>query len=408
MNGFGLAGLAQGMSAGIDTGLKLSQIRDKGRERRALREAGQEAKEARSVAARGLMADNEVNYSPEGPARPGSSWEIGGQQFSDREQAMKAAQQEAGDPMDFYAKVAVPKIADFYIQNGDPQKAQAWQEWTEKREQKEGFRKWADAYRAGQMGNYDKVADYIFDQYKDNDDGITPISKRTVKDDEGTVTGFEVKLKNDESGEEYTQTFRPEDLMQMGMANYAPPQQFEKAYAQQQAAMEARREAAADELDFRREVSLSDRKAGQAMERDRLNDQRQTERAIMLKEMEQALGGDAKANAKIRKLREFGYSEDFIRDAMPAILGIGQYKKKASPDEVARMLHQDLVKSDPWIDGKGYSSMTPSEQKAVIRDQMKMLSDIASESSGPSPAPRGLDGSTGGAPDPGLFWTPGQ
>lgn len=408
MNGFGLAGLAQGMSQGIDTGLKLSQIRDKGRERRALREAGQEAKQARSVAAQGLMADNEVNYSPEGPARPGSSWEIGGQQFSDREQAMQAAQQEAGDPMDFYAKVAVPKIADFYIQNGDPQKAQAWQEWTEKREQKEGFQKWTDAYRAGQMGNYDKVADYIFDQYKDDDDGITPISKRTVKDDQGTVTGFEVKLKNDESGEEYTQTFRPEDLMQMGMANYAPPQQFEKAYAQQQAAIEARREAAADELDFKREVSLSDRKAGQTMERDRLNDQRQTERAIMLKEMEQALGGGAKANAKIRKLREFGYSEDFIRETMPAILGIGQYKKKASPDEVARMLHQDLVKSDPWIDGKGYSSMTPTEQKKVIRDQMKMLSDIASKSSGPSPAPRGLDGSTGGAPDPGLFWTPGQ
>lgn len=408
MNGFGLAGLARGMSAGIDTGLKLSQIRDKGRERRALREAGAEAKQARSAAAQGLMADNQVNYSPEGPARPGSSWEIGGQQFSDRDKAMKAAEQEAGDPMDFYAKVAVPKITDFYIQNGDPQKAQAWQEWTEQREQKKGFQEWTDAYRAGQMGNYEKVADYIFDQYKDDDDGITPISKRTIKDKDGTVTGFEVKLKNDESGEEYTQTFAPDDLMEMGMSNYAPPQQFEKAYAQRQAALEARQEAAKDALKFNRDVALSDRKFGQTMERDRLNDERDMDRAVTLQQMKQAMGGDAKANAKIRKLREFGYSEEFIRETMPAILGIGQYKKKASPDEVARMLHQDLIKSDPWIDGKGYSSMSPDEQKAVIRDQMRMLTDIASETNGPSPAPRGLDGSAGGAPDPGLFWTPGQ
>ena len=408
MNGYGLAGFAGGLGQGLNTGLQLGKAVRAGKERRMAKRAGEEATEKRNVAIEGLMADSSINYSDAGPVQPGERFEIDGQTYDDQGAARQAAEGNVADTMTYYRKFAVPKMTEYYMQAGEPEKAQAWQEWSEKQEQKVGMKKWAEAYSAGLRGDWNKVGDYVFDQYKDDDDGITPISKNPVKDEEGNITAFEVKLKNDASGEEYTQTVGAEDLLRIGMTNYSPPELFEKAYAQDQAAMEARREAAADELDFRREVSLSDRKAGQAMERDRLNDQRQTERAIMLKEMEQALGGDAKANAKIRKLREFGYSEDFIRDTMPAILGIGQYKKKASPDEVARMLHGDLVDTDPYINGKAYSSMTQSEQKKIIRDQMKMLSDIATESSGPSPAPRGLDGSTGGAPDPGLFWTPRQ
>jgi len=73
-------------------------------------------------------------------------------------------------------------------------------------------------------------------------------------------------------------------------------------------------------------------------------------------------------NSKIEALRGAGYSQDFINGALPSLLGIGDYRKGASPEEARRLAHSDRMKND-----RKYAKMGTEDQRAVIDKDMLII-----------------------------------
>ena len=73
-------------------------------------------------------------------------------------------------------------------------------------------------------------------------------------------------------------------------------------------------------------------------------------------------------NSKIEALRGAGYSQDFINGALPSLLGIGDYRKGASPEEARRLAHSDRMKND-----RKYAKMGTEEQRSIIDKDMLII-----------------------------------
>lgn len=320
------------------------------------------------------------------PQAAGLPYRVGNQAFATREEARAAAEKQAPDMMHFMTKTLVPRMQQAYIEHGDVEMADAWGKWAEDRDNKAAMKEWAGAYRAAQIGNFEKAADHVFNLYKRYDDGITPLSKETVKDKDGNITGFNVRLKNDSTGEEYSQFIDKKALTEMGLAALSPQAMFEQQFRRQSEADKMAAQAAAEIAKEQRGLQIDNYKAA----RDniyqkglkQIDNQYQTERddrqqnnAIERMTIEKSLDA-ANASSKVRRevgakveaLRGAGYSDEFINNALPAILGVGDYKKATSPEEARRLAFSDRMKSD-----FSYARKSPEEQKKILDQDMALI-----------------------------------
>lgn len=334
---------------------------------------------------------------------PAKRFMVGEQGFDTREQAMEAARKKAPSVMDFMSKTLVPKMQEAYVAQGDMEKAEAWGQWAEQRQNKKAMAEWASAWRAASMGNIEKAADHVFNLYKTYDDGITPLSKEVVKDKAGNITGFNVKLKVEETGEERTQFIDQKSLTEMGLAALSPPQMFEQQFKRQQAADQAaatqRAELAKEGRADNREIAKENRARAWELAKEGRTDAREASKAArdqnyalekmtIEKQLDEA-GATSKTkrevNAKVEFLRGAGYSEEFINEALPTIIGIGDYKKKTSPEEARRLAYSDRMKSDPT-----FARKAPDEQQRILDQDMKLITGGVDPKAAPNPAASGL------------------
>jgi hypothetical protein len=379
----GIGGFIRGLGGGMALGEEIGSALDRGKEKRLLKKVGKEVEAARNVAREGLIdsqtytppADMDLEANPELRGLSTTVHKVDGKRHATREDAFKATDKLAPDSMDFYQKVAVPKLKDFYTQSGDIDKAEAWDNWAKGRDQQKAFEGWSKAYRASQIGDVDAVADYVFNQYKTHDDGIDAVSKEVVKKD-GEVAGYNVTLKNKESGKEYSQFVDRDSLLNMGMQFFSPQQQFEMAYEQNQSALKAEGESAEADLKYNREMQGKQVDAQNAQNMEILKSQ--------LKTREEQVGFDRKVNL----LKERGYDENFINRAVPQLLGIRQgetgYRRSTSPEEMAKQLMVERMK-----DYK-FQRMTPEEQQDTIRQDLDFLMSFAPSAKPTRPETSGL------------------
>ncbi|HJV52798.1 MAG TPA: hypothetical protein VJ652_15125 [Noviherbaspirillum sp.] len=315
------------------------------------------------------------------PAAVAKKFSVGGKSFDTREQAQAYAQKNAPSTLDFFLKTAAPKIQEEYVNQGDMDKALAWEKWSKDRANQKHMEEWSNAYRAAQMGDFESAANHVFNLYKGYEDGVTPLSKEVVKDKDGNVTGFNVRLKNDSTGEETTTFIDNDRLVNMGLSALSPPQMFEAAYkAQQTRAAEAkavrlkqmeigaedRRMVYKEDRADKREVIKGDREE----KRDQRRADRETENITLRSYLDrQDVGAKEKAQieARVSALKSAGYGDDFINQQMPALLGIDQYKRQASPEEARRMILQERVK-DPM-----FARKSADEQKKIIDGDMQLI-----------------------------------
>lgn len=378
--GIGVDAFSRGLLGGMQLGREIRSARNE-RQIDTIRKEGLDAAKA------GREADISANmqqfdYSlPEGQAGPQMQvWEVGGQRFDDEKSAREAASKGVESVEDRFYRDAVPRIAEAYIGQGDLEKAEAWRTFAESREQRKLFNDWGKAFRAAQLGKTDEVADYVFNQYRDLGDGITPLSKESVKDSKGKITGYNVRLKNDETGEEYSQFVDNASLLEMGLQAFSPPQRFEMAYARQMEAdkmgAQARIDAQKDQRRFDRDVALEKLRAGLRTEGER-----------------------SKLDAGVQALRNAGYSNEFINSVVPQLLGIrpgeGMYRKPQSPEETARMLFQERMRND-----FRFKNMPPEDQQRMIQQDLMMLQEIGNSVAPARPEQRGLPAPAGGAQSP--------
>jgi hypothetical protein len=284
----------------------------------------------------------------------------------------------------------VPKLQEEYIRQGDVAKAEAWSQWAQQKKNQATMKEWSSMYRAAQFGDMEKAADHAFNLYKNLDDGITPLSKETVKDKDGNVTGFNVRLKNEQTGAVTAQFIDKRALIEMGLQGLAPDKMFELTFKRQseadKAAMEARIKRGEKAAEFKEKVVLQDRKDDRADVREIRKGQQKLSEISLTKQLEEANLGTkerAKVEAKVGMLSDAGYTDDQIKGMMPALVGAGEHKKTTDPNERRALIASDLVKNDPTF------SRLPIEARNKKVDEMMgiIYGDTAAPAGKPVSAP---------------------
>ncbi|AFN39137.1 virion structural protein [Burkholderia phage BcepMigl] len=319
----------------------------------------------------------------------------GGEPMTDA-QARALAEKSAPSVMDFFRKKGVPKIAETYLAQGDPAKAQAWTDWAEAQDNKRNMATWAKAWRATQMGDIEGAADHFMELYKNYNDGVTPVSKEVVKDKDGNITGFNVKLKTDATGEERTSFIDRNQMLEMGLAALSPPQMFEMAWKRQQTQDAAKAKVAEKigeaKLKLATDTALENQRQKGRVQLEGVKHEGDLERDVQKSKLDAETRRNKvqeELDAKVEALKNGGYSDEFISSALPSILGIDQYKRSTSPDEAKRLAFGDRMKNDP-----SFARLPVEKQRALIEQDMAIIYGGMK----PTEAPAGAPAAASGAP----------
>lgn len=293
--------------------------------------------------------------APAAPAAPAGNFMVGDKSFATREEALKAADAKTPSVQDYFMKNAVPKIQQKYIEQGDMAKAEAWDKYAKDKTTQKNMETWAKAYRSAQVGDMTAAADHVFELYKGFDDGITPLSKETVKDKDGNVTGFNVRTRNDTTKEETTQFIGKDQLLEMGLSALSPPAMFEQAYKRNADAQKLKAVNAAKAQEDR--MKAKDTRDLEILKQQGRSTEKQADRdnaielATIKGQLDNAKIGQkvrAEAETKIEFLKRSGYSEDQINGMVPEIIGVGS-KKTTDPTERRAIVTTELAKDPLFV-----------------------------------------------------------
>lgn len=159
--------------------------------------------------------------------------------------------------MEYYAANAVPKIVDYYLSQGNVEKATAFQEWADSQKVKGQMESWSKAIWAITNGDESRFIDHMADTYNAIDDGYSIDRKQTKlkRDEQGNIVGGQLAVVNDETGEVNIQQFDDQqDIIEMAVYTMAPEQTFEYLWGLSQQAREMRIESAGENRITRKEM----------------------------------------------------------------------------------------------------------------------------------------------------------
>ncbi len=334
--GIAVGALGQGVMQGLQIGRAIRQARDEN-EIRDLTQEGMDA--AQRVRQQGIdasiMSTPGLAVSDEGVAGTPQQFSVGGKPFTTRDEATKAAEAQAPEMMSIYRKQFAPKVYAAYIQQGKPEKAEDFRRWIETSEAQEGLNLWATTMRAAQRGDWEAAGDGYFKMAGMAMSDITPLTHRAVKDASGNITGFDVRWRDNKTGEEKAQSIDVDMLLDQGPALFSPHQYYE--------AMVSRR---SEQQKFRRELLLEDAKAKRSLENqvamagigaqyDMQRDVARTEREVGSAGRIASAKTLAEANAVALFLKGRGMPDAEINRIAPFIVGVKDGSAVSAKDVLA-------------------------------------------------------------------------
>lgn len=384
----------------------------------------------RKVEAQGLPTlDGSTPTDAARPMQPASMGVGGGQQTADkvietpaadktgaastRQETMKITQGQVGSERDAIDKAISTRMRNFYIDRGDVAMADKWEQYAETREGKRQMKAFGEALRAYNLGNTDGFVKSMMPVLEDAyGDGFKMQKYAPVKDKDGNITGYNFEIRNTRTGEVTQNNIGTEQLYQVGMSLGTPEQAFQRWMADQQAGRKAKAAAAAEagkiQMQTAKDIAVERVRQGGRVELEGVKTQNQTTRDAQQHEynlerdvnkgkidsQNQRNKVQQELDAKVGALQKAGYSEEFIKNALPDILGVNQYKKTTSPEEAKRLAFSDRMKNDP-----SFGRKTPEQQRQIIEQDMSLIYAGAQPSavapSGqqpatPNPAAKGL------------------
>ncbi|WP_104019134.1 hypothetical protein [Roseovarius nitratireducens] len=161
--------------------------------------------------------------------------------------------------MQYYAENAAPKIVEYYLSQGDVEKATAFQEWADSQKVKGQMASWSKAIWAITNGDEDRFVDHLSATYNAIDDGLSIDPKKTKfkHDKDGNIIGGTLAVINDETGEtSITEYDNQQDIVEMAVYALAPEQTFEYLWGLSQQARELRikKQGGIEPLDLAKEI----------------------------------------------------------------------------------------------------------------------------------------------------------
>jgi hypothetical protein len=395
-NPYAAVGLVHGISDGISLGSKLigayQQIQSYNDQQDVKNVMQQGLTDAKQATSDDIAANSQVGSKANASdtmTMPTYD-DTRGNSYADADAQSKAAKKNAPLPEDFYLRDVVPKIKETYIAQGNMAGAEQWDKWAQDKQAQAGMKSWTQALRSAQIGDFKGYADHMVKAYNSPgyyDDGLHAEGYDLVKDKDGNTTGLTLKMKNKETGELFAQTIHgQDDMVQAGIGLLEPANAFKVTMARADAATAAQAKAGLEVAKTNNGMIRDNNQvAVQTQATSQLENQR-AGNALTLqatgKQLDQQNEGAA-ITKKMAMLKSAGYDEKFIKDALPQILGIGQYKKPADPQEVRRMLHQARLADF------NYTRKTPQQQAAQIEQDMQLIGG------GQNPMAGGLPGAQG-------------
>lgn len=272
-------------------------------------------------------------------AKPRFSY--GGKEYDTREQAVAAAEKDLPNAMDRFIKTSGPKIAQQYMANGQPEKAEAYMKWVDDSKSRRAIKDWASAFVAP---DFDTAVTRFGKFYTDHiDDGVDYVGHKMLTKENGAQVAV-VTLKDKNTNKPIEMELTREKMLMLGAANN-PQKLFE---------MEQAKQAEAEKARYQHQLKADERRQTRAdnFELKQYEADRQDRRE------------DKKARNRIDEIA-FGHEMD-------AIFG-SKYKKTTDPKERAALIQSDMMKNDPK-----FPRLSPEEQRTAIEARMKTLDDVAS------------------------------
>lgn len=233
-------------------------------------QAAQRDDEIRAEAASGMEAakaqreqavTKSVIQSPvQGPGRDGEAlpdqYRVGEAMYKTPEDARKAADKQTASVLDYYRREHAPKVVEKLRAQNKLDEANAYEKWIDSEATQEGQKHWANAVIAARAEDAQGVADNLIKAYNAKgyfDNGYTATGKMRT-DDGGNITGVDIDITNDQTGQKHSTFLDNETLFKRGLDFMSPESVMKQGMEQIDAVNKARQQQAAKEADMRRDI----------------------------------------------------------------------------------------------------------------------------------------------------------
>lgn len=300
------------------------------------------------------------------------------------QEADKAAGHDGTPLMDYYMKVAAPRVREAYLQNGDIEGAMGWDKWINDDKVQKGAKFWANGVVAAQRGDHQGFLDNFIKSYNTHgyyDDGTTATGGEVLKDKDGNATGFKITLK-DKDGNERTQQFNNmAEIYESGLGVVSPDRvyDFGRSEVKRMKDTEAQikieqskfnREVALKSVDANNQIKLADFKAGMDISRD--NNKANNDIAVASHKQKLGIGNDpvSRANSMALALKKnAGWDDAKIKQAYPALLEV--YRQSKSPQDQLSSTIELLSKND-----MDFVDLSPQDKVAKAQELIDAQNEL--------------------------------
>lgn len=281
--------------------------------------------------------------------------------------------------MNYYMQNTAPKLQQYWLSQGDVDKANAFGKWIQDDNVKQGMKYGAGMIRAAQIGDPDAVMDNMVKLYNQPgyfEDGLSAVKAETRRDKDGNATGWDITLRDNKTGKESTHSFNSmDDIYKTAMQFGDPKNVFEYGMQELQAGRKAQLETAKENRDWQRR--LTEKEIDQNYKLEGQNNESQLRQA---EERNKATTGNKKvqdARAAEDYLRSRGVPEESIKALAPTLIGVQNQSAPLSK----RVDDYIKTRSEDFTD-KEWKKLSPQEQTKQALDAIQMRDRLINENQG--------------------------
>lgn len=281
--------------------------------------------------------------------------------------------------MNYYMQNTAPKLQQYWLSQGDIDKANAFGKWIQDDNVKQGMKYGAGMIRAAQIGDPDAVMDNMVKLYNQPgyfEDGLSAVKAETRRDKDGNATGWDITLRDNKTGKESTHSFNSmDDIYKTAMQFGDPKNVFEYGMQELQAGRKAQLETAKENRDWQRK--LTEKELDQNYKLEGQNNESQLRQA---EERNKATAGNKKvqdAKAAEDYLRSRGVPEESIKALAPTLIGVQNQSAPMSKrvDDYIKTRGEDFT-------DKEWKKLSPQEQTKQALDAIQMRDRLINENQG--------------------------
>lgn len=281
--------------------------------------------------------------------------------------------------MNYYMQNTAPKLQQYWLSQGDMDKANAFGKWIQDTNVQQGMKYGAGMIRAAQMGDPDAVMDNMVKLYNQPgyfEDGLSAVKAETRRDKDGNATGWDITLRDNKTGKESTHSFNSmDDIYKTAMQFGDPKNVFEYGMQELQAGRKAQLETAKENRDWQRR--LAEKEIDQGYKLEGQNNESQLRQAE--KRAEGTTGNKKVQDAQAAEdyLRSRGVPEESIKALAPTLIGVQNQSAPMSK----RVDDYIKTRSEDFTD-KEWKKLSPQEQTKQALDAIQMRDRLINENQG--------------------------